>query len=244
MTAKKRDEVPKMKMFCFCHAGGLAGYYSFLKEANVAGVDEVNLFEYPGRGRSYGQKGYKNFDECVEDSCKKIAKSGVQSEEFILFGHSMGAFVAYETACKLQKDYNLYPYHVFVSGQKPPVRVEPSHYAECEEKVLEFLKRLGGVPEIILKNKEMTDFFMDICIKDLRVLQSYVPHEAVTDNLPKRGSVICGDEDAEVAQEELADWKAYFGTEPDIHIVHGNHFYISEKKDELISFMNRELRRA
>lgn len=233
-----------MKMFCFCHAGGLAGYYSFLKKAELAYVDEVVLFEYPGRGRNCKKQGYKSFAECISDACEQIAASGVKSNDFILFGHSMGAFVAYETACRLQKEYNLYPYHVFISGQKPPVRVIPEHYRNCEERVFDFLKKLGGVPEVIQNNKEVADFFMDICMKDLRVLQSYVPHEATADNRPKKGSVICGDDDAEVAVEELDDWKEYFDKEPEIHVVHGNHFYLNEKKDELISFMNRELLKA
>lgn len=233
-----------MKMFCFCHAGGLAGYYSFLQKAKLAFVDEVVLFEYPGRGKKCQKENYRDFDECVADVCERIVASGVENKEFVLFGHSMGAFVAYETACRLQSQYGLYPYHVFVSGQKPPVRVVPGHYKNCENEAYDFLEKLGGVPDIILKHKEIADFFMDICKKDLRVLQSYVPHEASVNNRPIKGSVICGDADAEVAVEELNDWKDYFETEPDIYVVHGNHFYLNERKEELIRFMNRELNKA
>lgn len=230
-----------MKMFCFCHAGGMSTYYSFLKPQSLKGIDEVYLFEYPGRGRKCKKEGYKSFDECVEDVCKQIVKANVKTKEFVLFGHSMGAFVAYETACRLQKEYNLYPYHVFISGQKPPIRVVKGHYENCEKHGMEFLKELGGVPDIILENDEIAKYFLDICIKDLRVLQSYVPHKAFEENLPAYGSIICGDHDAEVSVEELKDWKPYFKNKPTIKVVEGSHFYLHDKQKDLISFINNEL---
>lgn len=233
-----------MKMICFSHAGGIAGYYTFFKKENIEEVSEVILFEYPGRGRNASVSCYENFDKCIEDACRKIVELGVRDEEFVLFGHSMGAFVAYETACRLKKDYKLHAFHVFLSGQKPPCRIMPEHYKLCEKSGMDFLKKLGGVPEVILENQDIFRFFLEICAVDLRVLQSYKPHAADAANRPMRGSIICGDNDAEVAVEELEDWKDYFEIPPTINVVSGTHFYIQDRKKELVGFMNEELKKT
>ncbi len=233
-----------MKMICFSHAGGIAGYYSFFKRERMENISDVILFEYPGRGRNASTSCYESFEECIDDTCEKVVALGVLNKDFVFFGHSMGAFVAYESACKLQKKYNLYPAHLFLSGQKPPCRVTPGHYKLCERSGMEFLKKLGGVPDVILKNPDIAKFFMEICAADLRVLQSYKPHEADMENRPLKGSIICGDKDAEVAVSELEDWKDYFETEPSIKIVKGTHFYIQDRKEELIDFINKELKKT
>lgn len=231
-----------MKLICFPHAGGMSGYYAFLKRAPLAGIDSVDLVEYPGRGSRAAQEGYRDFQDCVERVSARLADEGLEDGCYVLFGHSMGAFVAYEVACLLQERYGLRPLHVFVSGQKPPCRVVPEHYAQCESDGIDFLKRLGGVPELILEDEGIARYFIGLCAKDLRILQTYSPRPPDPANRPLVGSVICGDDDLEVSLDELEDWWGYFAVPPQVKVMHGNHFYLREREEELVAFMNERLR--
>lgn len=232
-----------MKLICFPHAGGISGYYAFLRRASLEGVDSIELMDYPGRRARSSEKGYRDFQDCVEGMCKRLVARELRDGNYVLFGHSMGAFMAYEVGCLLQSRYGLRPFHVFISGQKPPCKVIPEHYRECESEGLDFLKRLGGVPDLILQDEDIARYFMELCVRDLRLLQSYRPHEADPLNRPMTGSVICGDDDFEVSLDELPYWKDYFTVEPEVRVVDGNHFYMQrqEQENELISFMNMRL---
>lgn len=233
-----------MKMICFPHAGGMSGYYSFLEKAKITGISDIIVYDYPGRGKVISDTDYECFQDCIDDMCKKIIALDVVNKEFVLFGHSMGAYVAYETACKLQKDYNLYPFYIILSGQKPPCNASPKHYKMCANNGMNFLKALGGVPDIIFQNKEFAQYFLDICVSDLKILQSYEPHMPDAHNRPFCGSIICGDNDLEVSIEELKGWEDYFEVKPSINIVSGTHFYFQNAHNKLIDFMNAELKKA
>lgn len=230
-----------MKLICLPHAGGMSTYYDFLRQARIHDVDSIELIDYPGRGICSNDLPCSNFIEYVERLGEQLVEEGLKDREFVLFGHSMGAFIAYELACALERRYGLRSYHVFVSGQKPPCRADPKHYRQCEIDGIEFLYRLGGMPNLILENPAITRYFMDFCIQDLRLLQTYTPHEAYTDRRPVFGTVVCGEDDYEVDASELPDWDDYFEETPAVCIMPGGHFYLHDHQGQLVELMNKRI---
>lgn len=89
-----------MNIICFPHAGGQASFFHFLKKE-----DEINFipYEYSGHGSRINEKLYPTFDKAVEIIAKDIVN--MKLDELILFGHSMGAYIAYETAYLLENKY-------------------------------------------------------------------------------------------------------------------------------------------
>ena len=95
-----------MKLFCFPHAGGSASIY--LKWNNVLGDNlelEIIPLEYKGHGFRMDEDFYVDFNEMVEDMLSYTLNKLNPDESFMLFGHSMGAYVAFKIANLLRKKH-------------------------------------------------------------------------------------------------------------------------------------------
>lgn len=109
-----------MKLICFPHAGGYACYYNFFDKLNFSVINAIYYYEYPGRGNKIGSVEETDFSQRIHNAVDYVRKLNVKAYDYALFGHSMGAFVAYEAGKTLQNIYNLPPAIVFLSGQVPP----------------------------------------------------------------------------------------------------------------------------
>lgn len=230
-----------MKMVCFSHAGGMSYYYAFLQNADLYGVDDVILYEYPLRATRSKEPHYKDFKTCVETISDELRNRIVGEEEYILFGHSFGAFVAYESAMVMKERYRHPPGLVIISGQKPPCVVDPEHYRLCEEEGVEFLKKLGGLPENLWDYPEALNYFTELCRADLRVLQTYAPSKEYPETRLPNGLVMYGSDDVEFSPKDLVYWKGYFEKLHEIKEFNGNHFYLNPLKKEVLQYLNESL---
>lgn len=227
-----------MKLICFSHAGGMSYYYTFLQKAGFRDIDDVILYEYPLRGAKTHTPHFRDFNTCVDSIAEELAHSILNNDRYILFGHSFGAFVAYETAHILMERYKYPPELVIISGQKPPCIVDPEHYRCCEEEGVTFLKKLGGIPEHMWDYPEALQYFTNLCVADLRVLQTYNPSHEYPENKLPAGVVMYGKDDVEFNSEDLVYWNGYFKNLIEIKEFDGNHFYLGSLKKEVAEYMN------
>lgn len=228
-----------MKMFCFPHAGGFAGYYSFMKKHSYRNIDEVFCYEYTGRGLRYAEKEAEDFAECVQLAAEFVEEHTDVDEKFVLFGHSMGAFVAYETAEILRKKGRTAQL-VYISGQKPPCDVYSEYYETDMNKVYPFLKKLGGIPEFVEQNQEFRDYFFSLTVKDMKLLSTYKPTMPSGSKLP-RCMIMYGSEDAELYGHDIKMWNKNFDEILGMFAFEGNHFYIIEHQDEAAELIDTQL---
>ncbi|MEV4257328.1 alpha/beta fold hydrolase, partial [Spirillospora sp. NPDC049652] len=105
-----------LRMFCFPHAGGSAVFYRSWAEA-VGPAVELHAVQYPGRADRLR-------DPLVPDA-RRLARlvagaiGQYADRPAVLFGHSMGALVAYETAL-LMRERGLPLAHLVASGARSP----------------------------------------------------------------------------------------------------------------------------
>lgn len=146
-----------MKLFCFPHAGGSSSIY--LKWNNVienTSKLEIIPLEYKGHGYRMDEDFYNDFDEMVDDMLKCVSDKLVQGDPFMIFGHSMGAYVAFKIANLLEKK-QIYAKHLFLSGG-----AAPCYWTGNKKKVSdlpddEFINEMisyGGIEDEYLDNPE------------------------------------------------------------------------------------------
>ncbi|CAN0258598.1 unnamed protein product [Discosporangium mesarthrocarpum] len=94
---------------------------------------------------------------------------------FALFGHSMGALVAFELALKLRADGGKRtPSHLIVSGCRPPhlrgasVATVPVVSQLPRDQLIEHLVLLGGIAGELRDHEELLDFFLPTIRADYR----------------------------------------------------------------------------
>ncbi len=221
-----------MKLICFPHAGGFASYYNFIAGYDFSSIDEVKVYEYAGRSTRYGEPPAKTFDECIAQAYDYVSEAVGNDGDYALFGHSMGAFAAYETACRMT-DCGRSPSIVILSGQKPVCDVEQGYYTDSPEAAFPMIEKLGGLPDYIREHRELMKSFFALTLSDFRLLSSYAPTTSHPLGKPPLGVLMCGTDDAELKGHDLEKWGLEFEDFLGVRYFKGDHFYLKNYRSEV-----------
>ena len=228
-----------MKLFCFPHAGGSSSIY--LKWNNVienTSKLEIIPLEYKGHGYRMDEDFYNDFDEMVGDMLKSVLDKLVLGDPFMIFGHRMGAYVAFKIANLLEKK-QIYAKHLFLSG-----RAAPCYWTGNKKKISnlpddEFINEMisyGGIEDEYLDNSEILEFLVCILKNDFRIIETINSNgefSAVKTDI----SVLNGYDDREISQERVEKWNDYTEGNCTIKFYNGGHFYINSNLNEVCDYI-------
>mgnify|MGYP001194202020 CR=1 FL=1 len=212
------------RLICFPHAGGSASAYFALSAALAPDV-EVLAVQYPGRQD-------RRHEPCL-DSIPALteALTGVLparlDRPFALFGHSMGASVAFEVARWL-KTRGTSPERLFVSGRRAPrlVRDEGVHLLD-DAGLVKHISQLSGTDARILDDPELMEMVLPPIRADYRAAETYRYTPGPPLDCPL--SVLIGDADPQVNREEAAGWAEHTTGPHELKVFPGGHFYLTSQ---------------
>ncbi|MFE5584774.1 thioesterase II family protein [Kitasatospora sp. NPDC056531] len=166
---------PALRLVVFHHAGGSAAAYFPMTRSLPADWD-VLLLDLPGRGRRHSSPALEDMAGLVARAFEDVLP-WASSAPLALFGHSLGAVVAYETARSLEAG-GVRPRWVGVSGRvapgnRPP-RLLPSHELPDQE-LMAGLTAMGGMHHRIDELPEFRERFLRLVRSDLRAVAGYRP---------------------------------------------------------------------
>ena len=124
----------------------------------------------PGREERLGEKLITDMSQLVDDLVEEITT--YSDLPFAFFGHSMGAIVAYETACRLRNIDAIQPLHIFLSARAAPHLQEdgePLRFLDDETFVDRLHRTYGAVPEAIQKSEELKKVFLPILLSLIHI---------------------------------------------------------------------------
>ncbi|WP_330343103.1 thioesterase II family protein [Streptomyces sp. NBC_00557] len=219
-----------MRLFLFPHAGGSALMYQNWPAQFPAGW-RVTTLDAPGHGTLAGQPPLSDGDALVAHHLDRLAPElGAGEPAFALFGHSMGALVAYELARRLTARGRP-PVWLGLSACGAPRRNGPPVPARARELSDEELRRrvaqLGGTPPKVLNHPGLWRYFAPVIRADLRLVESWRPAPA-GEPLPVPVSLFGGAEDAVVGPAALERWSGHCARLLATHVFPGGHFYFQD----------------
>lgn len=94
---RARDDSAALRMYCFPHSGGSPGEY--MRWSDRLPGTEVWGVQLPGRGSRLAESPFTDMPELVDAVVSGLGFTG----PYVLFGHSLGALVAFETAHALRE---------------------------------------------------------------------------------------------------------------------------------------------
>jgi surfactin synthase thioesterase subunit len=142
MTGARADAT--LRLICFPYAGGTPSVYRDWEEHLGDHVQVVPVL-LPGRGLRLRERPYQSIGPLAGDIATALTEHGL-TREYAMFGHSMGALLAYEVACELRERGEAEPRHLFVSGSRAPhLYGDRADHRLPDEALLRVVRDLGGL---------------------------------------------------------------------------------------------------
>jgi surfactin synthase thioesterase subunit len=168
----------RLRLFCLPHAGGGAVEYRSWSDDLSEDV-EVHPVHLPGRESRLQEPAFDRIEPLVEALVEALGAG--PRRPYALFGHSMGALVAFELARELRRRSGPAPKHLFLSGRSAPRYPSPARAVHSlpEADFIEYLRTLNGTPDVILGDAQMRALF-PLCARILRLAQYRYREDAST----------------------------------------------------------------
>jgi len=158
----------------------------------------------------------------------------------VLFGHSLGAIVAYEVACRLrERGHTLY--HLFVSANVAPQYPDPNPpiHRLPPDAFLQELRRLNGMPAAVLACAELLEIVLPVVRADFTLVETYRYEPRPPLACPI--TVFGGTRDPRTTAEGLSAWRAQTTGAFEHVTVPGDHFFFDSARAEILAKVSRVL---
>ncbi|OLZ45023.1 hypothetical protein BS329_35320 [Amycolatopsis coloradensis] len=226
----------KLRLYCLPHAGGSASAYLGWMRSPLADTVEICPVELPGHGTRIRER-------LVTDLPALVARlrAGLFADEppggeqppFAVFGHSMGASIAYELVRQLITDGGPRPVRLIVSGARPPGSpIDRVLHTLTDERLLGWLADLEGTPREALAHPELMRLTLDRLRGDLALTEMWRPPPSAVD-CPV--TALGGVGDPIAGPEWISRWSAAAAGGFGSHLFPGKHFYLHEAPDEVLA---------
>ncbi len=222
-----------MKIICLHHAGGSSFLYSGWEQL-LSGKRIVSL-DLPGHGKKMAQKPFQQYNDAVDYLYGEICKEC--DEPYIIFGHSMGAEMLLHIIEKLERSEKQLPNFIILSGLSSKNDALPASRLSDDE-LLKKIYELGGIQSELLETQEFIEYFFPIIRTDFNMIEN-TPEYNLNKSKNKKYKVILFnglyDTSAIDAEEE---WLEFFDSECEIYHFEGDHFYLSNNKEEVCKIIS------
>ncbi|MET9012568.1 thioesterase II family protein [Streptomyces olivaceoviridis] len=247
----RRQEGPadaRIRLFCFPHAGAGSGAYRAWLTALAPDVD-VHPMALPGRDGRYTEPPRSSVTALARgcaDDVAEVLDHTADDRPYALFGHSLGAITAYETARILLRRGRP-PAMLVVSGSEPPHRLTPPA-RPCrdlpDDAFLAEVIRLGGTSPEIREEPELLRLMLPALRADFAAAETY-RHRPGGLPLPVPIAVYAGAEDMTLVPRRLDDW----GQLTRVPVVRhrrfpGGHFYLDTDRPLVLQALRHDLMQA
>ena len=225
---KVKDHCPIL--LCFPYAGGGASAYRGWQE-KIGEKATVCAIQLPGREDRITEEPYTSMEKLLDDLVARI--SYYRENPLYLFGHSMGAKIAAETARILQ-DNGIRIAGLIISASKTmnrPVEKPLSHLPK--DMFIEELVKFNGIPGELLENPAALEYFIPMLRADFVLDETY--DELLKYKLSCPILAFCGAQDREAEYDSILEWREYTTGDFYSRVYPGDHFYIKKYEDEVIA---------
>lgn len=223
-------------LFIFPHAGGSAEYYVPFARSFSSGVRRLAV-QYPGHRGSHDVGSFSAIADLADQACRMLDSAGGDGGRIALFGHSMGALVAFEAALRLEAQGNPVA-ALFVSACAAPGRAGFDYIPEHDRGLLDVVGELTGANPEFLQNEEFAAKILPT-LRGMRAIANY--------DCPADARVSCpihaylGDEDDVATYEKVQPWAQRTTGEFSARVFPGHHFYVEDHLAELAADIEHKI---
>ncbi|MER7376220.1 thioesterase II family protein [Streptomyces lanatus] len=194
--------------------------------------------ELPGRERRLLETPYRNVVEAAKNSIDDIVTELGAGARTVLFGHSLGAVLAYELV-HLLSTRDVHVERLVVSGSPGPwTQRERRATGLPDDEFLARVEEFAGFRHEALDHPELRELILPMLQADCEMHENYVPSTDEPVSVP-----ICslrGDSDTLVTAEEAQQWRDATTSEFNYVEFPGGHMYLVDLAQEILNVIEAE----
>jgi surfactin synthase thioesterase subunit len=240
MPLRAHAEPDALPLFCLPHAGGGASAYRTWL-GRLPGVAVVPV-QPPGREARLRDAPHQHMDPLV-DELATIMLGTVGTRPYAVYGHSLGALVAFEMLREIARRDGPAPVHLFVSGCAAP-QCEfdggPLVSGMSPAELVEMLRQLGGTPEWLLRDPSVLDMILPAIRADFCVKETYEHRAGPPIQVPI--TVLASTDDPRASRETQDRWREQTTAACRVHTIVGGHFAVFEQPELTRNYLAAALR--
>lgn len=229
----------KINIFFLPFAGGSRYAYRQYEQKMPDPFNLISL-EYPGRG-SRIKDPFASDVQCLADDLYCQVRNELDNGVYAIYGHSMGGLMAYLLSRKIVENKHRPPLHLFItgtSGPSSPSRTERNYHLLDKKSFLQKIIELKGLPDEIINDEALLDFFEPILRADFKITETYLYEKNEPLDIPI--TVITGAEE-DLYPSEILLWQNETRYKVDFRKMRGNHFFIFQHIDLIIQIIAARL---
>jgi surfactin synthase thioesterase subunit len=195
--------------------------------------------QLPGRGPRVDERSHTRMQPLIEAMLAEVQLE----PPFALFGHSLGALVAFELARALVAAGLSGPSWLLLSAHRSPELPWRGERLTGlpDEALAEALNRShgGAIPAEVLEDPELRELVLPPLRADIELVESYVHRLGARLDCPL---VVTGGQQDGTTPSELEPWRAHTTGRFSMALYPGGHFYLREQRAALLRLIDETIR--
>lgn len=222
-------------LYCLPYAGGAAAVYRDWPHAAPSWL-HIEPLHLPGRGVRHHEPLIPDWPALIDRLSKDV--QAAPEQPYALFGHSLGALIAFELAHALRRKTGSEPCWLGVSGcVAPRSHVARTDWLTCaEQDVIDELKAFEQTAPELLANREFVELILPVVRNDFHLYGSWrAPRTGMRTPLRCALHAFGGNRDDDTRDVAALDaWRDETAGRFERSMFDGGHFFIDSHRADLI----------
>ncbi len=186
-------------------------------------VASLRPLDYAGHGKRMSEPPMVDLNAIADDLLEGL-RLEIETEDYGLYGHSMGAHVAALFGLAVQRRGLRTPKVAVLTGTSAPTHRDTSgDYLLPDDAFLSKLRDMGAPAAAAVASQELMQLFLPILRIDFRAVETYAWPEKAMLSFPLVAAR--GDEDQTVDPAAFEAWRGVTSCEAELHVLPGPHLF-------------------
>jgi surfactin synthase thioesterase subunit len=188
---------------------------------------EMMAVQLPGRESRLTETPHRSMAPLVDALLLGIRE--FLTKPYALFGHSMGALVAFELSRALRRRGLKLPETIVVSGRRSPTlpSTEPPLHLLADDAFVDALaRRYDAIPQVVRDEPDLMALFVPVLKADFATFETHVHR----DEAPLECALALYGGHADPQTKQMAGWADLFSGPCRTRLFDGGHFYLAEQR--------------
>lgn len=218
----------------FPHAGGAAAAYRALATALSANGADAYVMQYPQRADRLAHPA----PDTVEELAAELFDAGDWAHvgALRLFGHCMGAVIAFEFA-RVAERRGVEVEQLWVSASQAPCAIaESPRLPTADAEVVANMVDLGGTDPRLLADEDFVDLLVRAVRADYQAFNRYACGRDV--RIGADVHTVGGKQDHRITEDMLRRWQTHTDGAFTLSLFDGGHFYLNDHLEGVAELVN------